>query len=147
MSENHKKTYPTDAYDCVCDTLLSIQHAQRKAKASKQAHNGYIPIMLQTPYGHPFMTFGSVGKDDCFVTVFFKVKAVDCKQQCATLILLRPNQSIINKETEDVEWQDICAVDYVTETDECITVKLDCYNAVKCLSPSFGISSEGYKMT
>ncbi|MBR7553774.1 CotY/CotZ family spore coat protein [Allobacillus sp. GCM10007491] len=127
-------------FDCVCDTLLLIQKTQQKAKSMSYCgyNHRYVPVVLQTPYGNPFVTFGSVGKKDCFLTVFFKVIRVDCENNCAQLELLRPNRSIVDEETGEVEWEKICQVEYVTKTSECITVKLGCYNAVKCLPYTFG---------
>ncbi|MFK4998911.1 CotY/CotZ family spore coat protein [Bacillus sp. N9] len=80
---------------------------------------------------------GKIGEKGCFVTIFFKVVKVDCKNNCAVLQLLKPNKSIIDPDTDSVEISKICNVDYVKLTKECIQVDLNCYSAVKCISPDF----------
>ncbi|MFB4168635.1 CotY/CotZ family spore coat protein [Virgibacillus sp. JSM 102003] len=137
-----------DCKSCICEVLSDILEQQRENKrewcgacslknVNKSVFKDTIPFILQTPYGHPFFTWGKVGTDDCFVTVFFKVIKVDCEKNCAVLKLLKPNVSIIDTDTDCVETSTICDVDYVTPTKECILVDLNCYSAVKCISPNF----------
>lgn len=137
-----------DCNDCICDMLLDIlakQEAYQKLKVNpcsllnsdRSTFCEVIPFILQTPYGHPFFTWGHIGTDDCFVTTFFKVVKVDCDQNCAVLQLLRPNVSIVDPETSCVETDSLCDVDFVTPTRECVLVDLSCYTSIKCISPEF----------
>jgi hypothetical protein len=135
--------------NCVCELLSDIVENQRKheeiacnpvsdlSPSCVSECGDTVPVILQTPYGQPFFTWGKIGTDDCFVTIFFKVVKVDCEKNCAVMQLLKPNKSIIDPETECMETKMICDVDYVTPTKECILIKLNCYNAVKCISCSF----------
>jgi hypothetical protein len=134
---------------CICEKLEEIAEAQDEVRNRKydstcslndiQSHRVHdtIPFILQTPYGHPYFTWGKVGTEHCFVTVFFSVVKVDCKENCAVLRLLKPNASLIDPDTDTVEPALICNVDFVTKTNECVLVDLSCFSALKCLSPSF----------
>ncbi|MFC4323476.1 CotY/CotZ family spore coat protein [Litchfieldia salsa] len=136
---------------CICETLEKIKLAQEEAKEAKKSALHHclkdldenrllydtVPFILQTPYGHPYFTWGNFGDDDCFITVFFKVVDIDCENCCAKLQLLKPNKPIYDDDTGSVELDQICKVDYVTETKECVFVELKCYSAIKCLDPSF----------
>ncbi|WP_182199321.1 CotY/CotZ family spore coat protein [Paraliobacillus salinarum] len=137
-----------DCKDCICEMLLDIlekQEAYQKSKVNpcsllnsdRLTLHATVPFILQTPYGHPFFTWGHVGTDDCFITTFFRVIKVDCDQNCAVLQLLRPNVSIVDPETNCVEADSLCDVDFVTLTKECVLVDLSCYTSIKCISPEF----------
>ncbi|WP_330949539.1 CotY/CotZ family spore coat protein [Virgibacillus sp. MG-45] len=143
--EQKEKGKECHCHPCICELLLDIVNKQRGIslhgeqlcslrQVNKRLMQNTVPIMLQTPYGNPFYTWGNIGSEDCFVTVFFKVVKVDCKKNCAVLQLLKPNISLIDEETDCVEDARICEVDAVTKTKECILVDLSCYSAVKCLS-------------
>jgi hypothetical protein len=134
---------------CICEKLEEIADVQDEVRNRKyDSHcslndihrhpvQDTIPFLLQTPYGHPYFTWGKVGTEHCFVTVFFSVVKVDCEENCAVLRLLKPNASLIDPDTDSVEPALICNVDYVTKTNECVLVDLSCFSALKCLSPSF----------
>ena len=131
---------------CICEALKEIKLLQNipKEESPLKKELGYnneyfdtIPFILQTPYGHPFFTWGNIGTEDCFVTVFFKVIEVDCYHQCAALQLLKPNISIIDPETNEIEIGKVCEVDYVTKTFEYVKVELSYYTAIKCIHPTF----------
>ncbi|WP_194840928.1 CotY/CotZ family spore coat protein [Filobacillus milosensis] len=145
-SEKDKKHHDIkcNCTTCVCEVLEDILEQQRKneelcdsIKSLKPSRNHHetIPFMLQTPYGHPFFTFGKIGTDKCFVTVFFRVVKVDCKKNCALLELLKPDKSIIDCETDCVEIDKICEVEILFRTGECIFIDLSCYSAVNIISP------------
>ncbi|WP_404453332.1 hypothetical protein LG329_03360 [Virgibacillus necropolis] len=146
-SNNHEKK-GCDCKSCICKVLSDILDQQREDKRrcsnscslqnlNESAFKDTIPFILQTPYGHPYFTWGNIGTNDCFVTVFFRVIKVDCEKNCAVLQLLKPNISIIDSDTNCVETAKICDVDFVTRTKECVLVDLSCYSAVKCISPDF----------
>ncbi|WP_060679936.1 CotY/CotZ family spore coat protein [Virgibacillus halodenitrificans] len=132
---------------CLCEVLSEIVEREKEneeynitcdLKRSKQpVCSDIIPFIIQTPYGHPFFTWGRIGTKQCFATVFFRVVKVDCKNNCAVLQLLKPNKSIIDEDTDCVENSSICEVDFVTQTKECVVVDLKCYSSVKFISPSF----------
>jgi hypothetical protein len=130
---------------CICEALLEILDKQDDHKNNcedlcsfpdfhKSTHET-IPFILQTPYGHPYFTWGKIGTDECFVTVFVKVIKVDCEQNCAVLQLLKPNISIIDPDTNCVETENICDVDFLIPTKECVLVDLCHYTAIKLVSP------------
>lgn len=133
---------------CLCEILEDIVEAQEEVKNRKydstcslndikpQSFHDTIPLLLQTPYGNPYFTWGNVGLEDCFVTVFFSVEKVNCEKNCVVLRLLKPNASLIDPDTDTVEPALICNVDYVTKTKECVLVDLSCFSAIKCLSPN-----------
>ncbi len=147
LYEKEEKSDKFECENCICELLSNILKQQNEIKRwdyscsfqniDKSGYIDTIPFILQTPYGHPYFTWGEIGTKDCFVTVFFKVKKVDCKKRCAVLQLLRPDKSIIDPETECVETSSICGVDYVTVTKECILVDLSSYSAIKLISPKF----------
>lgn len=150
---NNHKNEVCGCNKCVCGVLSNILNQQLERKEENEAccsdscysqpmkikssFFNTIPFILQTPYGQPFFTWGKIGECDCFVTVFFKVIEVDCKNNCAVLELLMPNVSIIDPDTCCVETANICDVDFVIPTKECIQVDLSCFTAVKCISPEF----------
>ncbi|WLV25338.1 CotY/CotZ family spore coat protein [Aciduricibacillus chroicocephali] len=137
--------------NCICKVLKNLLETQRKRKGEMDTTESCtcsinrgtdqekepISFILQTPYGHPFFTWGKIGKKDCFATVFFTVEKVDCKENCALLRLMKPNKTIIDPDTECIESSSICGVDYVVPTKECVFIKLDCYSAVKLTSADF----------
>ncbi|RPF50696.1 CotY/CotZ family spore coat protein [Aquisalibacillus elongatus] len=128
---------------CVCEVLDDLLKQQQRhgedhcvqSLKSPKKHFDVIPFMLQTPYGHPFFTFGKVGSKHCFITVFFKVVKVDCHKNCAVLELLKPDRPIFDHETDCVEIDKICDVKELRRTGECVFVDLSCYSAVKLISP------------
>ncbi|MFD1038930.1 CotY/CotZ family spore coat protein [Virgibacillus byunsanensis] len=137
-----------DCKHCICDLLSKLVEEQTEHQRKfnrtcslqnvrKKPFHSIIPFLLQTPYGHPFFTWGKVGSEDCFATVFFKVIKVDCKENCAVLQLLEPNVSIIDHEVNCVEPAMICDVDFVIPTNEKVLVDLRCYSAIKLISPDF----------
>jgi hypothetical protein len=145
----HSKDRCKKCKSCICDMLEDIVEAQKESRnrqydstcslddnSQRPIHNT-IPFLLQTPYGHPYFTWGKVGTEDCFVTVFFSVVKVDCEENCAVLRLLKPNASLIDPDTDTVEPALICNVEFVTETNECVLVDLSCFSALKCLSLDF----------
>ncbi len=150
---NNNKNKVCGCKKCVCGVLSDIlnQQLQREEESEsccidscysrpmkiKDPFCNTIPYILETPYGQPFFTWGKIGECDCFVTVFFKVIKVDCKNNCAVLELLMPNVCIIDPDTCCVETANICDVDFVIPTKECIQVDLSCFTAVKCISPDF----------
>lgn len=150
-NDEYHKHKDKECKNCICEMLEDIVKAQQEVRSNHRGDNctnplsdihhqpthDTIPFILQTPYGHPFFTWGNVGTDKCFVTVFFSVVKVDCEENCAVLKLLKPNASLIDPDTDSVEPALICNVDYVTKTDECVLVDLKCFSALKCLKPSF----------
>lgn len=132
----------SSCHSCICAELERIQVAQERKKEDctfcsldePQSTQDTIPILLQTPYGHPFFTWGDIGEPTCFVTIFFKVLSVDCKNQCVKLELLRPNHPLSDCD-EAFDPKRVCDIDYVEKTSECITLSLKCFAAVKCLKP------------
>ena len=155
MDNNHEcgqeQTVEEKCEDCICKVLSDLLDVQKNKNNKKEQDcsctdsihpkpvhkKEVIPFILQTPYGHPFFTWGNIGKDDCFATVFFTVLKVDCKKNCALLRLMKPNISMFDPETDCIESTKICEVKHVVPTKECILVKLNCYNAVKLTSPAF----------
>src|SRR5690554_15852 len=97
--DSHKIEHSCDCKSCICELLEDILEEQKcrmmddcncSILQQEHHHRHTIPFLLQTPYGNPFYTWGKIGSDDCFVTVFFKVLKVDCKKNCAVLQLLKP---------------------------------------------------------
>ena len=145
--KNDQKKEVCGCKKCICEVLSYILERQEEnisncsgscfSRPITNPFSDIIPFILQTPYGQPFFTWGKIGENDCFVTVFFKVIKVDCKNNCAVLQLLKPNISIIDPDTRCVETANICDVDFVIPTKECIQVDLSCFTAVKFISPDF----------
>jgi Spore coat protein Z len=149
QEEHHHKQECHHCKSCICKQLEEIADVQDEVKNKKydstcsindirrETAHDTIPFILQTPFGNPYFTWGKVGTENCFVTVFFSVVKVDCKENCAVLQLLKPNASLIDPDTTTVEPALICEVDFVTQTNECVLVDLSCFSALKCLSPNF----------
>ncbi|WP_236687143.1 CotY/CotZ family spore coat protein [Ornithinibacillus californiensis] len=147
--ESHHHDKDKKCRNCICEMLEDIREAQEEVRnrtedkccslndMEQRPIHDTIPFLLQTPYGHPYFTWGKVGTEHCFVTVFFSVVKVDCEENCAVLRLLKPNASLIDPDTDSVEPALICNVDFVTKTNECVLVDLSCFSALKCLSPKF----------
>ncbi|SFM08734.1 CotY/CotZ family spore coat protein [Salibacterium qingdaonense] len=137
---------------CVCDTLLHIKKAQDEAEernnpncrngcyndllSGNNNNNGRdtIPFLLQGKDGSYFHAAGSIGRRDCFQTVFFRVEKVSKEDCCAVLSLLRPDCPLdFNKCCIDPS--SLCHVDELSRTRECIHVDLNCFCTVQCLDP------------
>ncbi|WP_170287646.1 CotY/CotZ family spore coat protein [Aquibacillus halophilus] len=147
LENNHDDKKKCEPVSCICEILSDILKKQKDSKGRNRFaydlqglnnvnHSKVIPFILQTPYGHPYFTWGKVGTEDCFVTVFFKVVKIDCDKNCAVLQLLKPDVSIVDSDTKCVETENICDVDFLIPTKECVLVDLSCYTAVKFMSPS-----------
>ncbi|MFC0271911.1 CotY/CotZ family spore coat protein [Metabacillus herbersteinensis] len=127
--------------NCVCTAIEHIhdlQDAVQKPLISCYSNlltvpslGDTIPFILFTKDGSLVKAFGNVG-DDCFHTFFFRVEHIhDC---CVTLRLLLP----LDKIGHFVQFQDdddVCRVDELIRTNNCIEVDLSCFCGIQCLSP------------
>lgn len=135
---------------CIWSALEKIKNSQDKAaylrstcKLIEAPAFKTIPFILQTQKGEPFFTWAKAGKPDCFVTIFFKVNKMDLETGCVTLRLLRPNKCVWDDELNGVRFKRICEVDFVTESDEGVTIDPTNFSAIKCFDPAFVKEEEG----
>jgi hypothetical protein len=134
----------THTNSCIWLALEKIKHSQDKAvylrstcKLIEAPAFKTIPFILQTQKGEPFFTWAKAGKPNCFATIFFKVVKLDHETGCVILRLLRPNKCVWDDELNGVKFRSICEVDFVTETDEGVTIDPTSFSAIKCFDPTF----------
>lgn len=122
------------------------------APAAVQPIGDTIPLVLFNKEGAPQTAFGNLGSrhsgdprgrngdpdDDHegFVTVFFKVVAMDPDNHCATLQLLKPHHKLCTDKSCCVPLKEITEVQALTRTTDCITVDCRCFCAVECFDPT-----------
>ncbi|MGP4106492.1 CotY/CotZ family spore coat protein [Virgibacillus sp. L01] len=150
-NSNNDVGFETD--NCVCEALREVLAAQEENNnnnngcttscagfALNPASNGptTIPFVLTTKANTLFYSFGNIADTDCFVSVYFKVRAID-ENCCAVLEILEPNEG------REISGNDCCvplnqvcaggALELMT-TGQCVTVDLNCICAVQCFDPS-----------
>lgn len=134
----------TNLDSCIWGALEKIKQTQDKAEYFRFTHKlteapafKTIPFILQTQKGDPFFTWGKVGKKNCFATIFFKVIKLDRETGCIKLRLLSPNKSVWDEDVNGIRLGRICEIDFVTETEESVTVDPTSFSAIKCFDPYF----------
>ncbi|MFB4167005.1 CotY/CotZ family spore coat protein [Virgibacillus sp. JSM 102003] len=155
-NSNNDVSFETD--NCACRTLRDILAAQDANNgngcttscarfALSPASNGpsTIPFVLTTKANTLFYAFGNItssgtgSANDCFISVYFKVRAVD-EDCCAVLEILEPNNSRSIQTGNEccVPLEEVCDPDplTLTTTGQCVTVDLNCICSVQCFDPS-----------
>ncbi|MFB4167006.1 CotY/CotZ family spore coat protein [Virgibacillus sp. JSM 102003] len=156
-SNNNNVRSDFDTDNCVCRTLRDILAAQDENNgngcttscarfALSPASNGptTIPFVLTTKANTLFYAFGNIASgtgsaNDCFISVYFKVRAVD-DDCCAVLEILEPNSSRAIQAGNEccVPLEQVCDPSSLSlmSTGQCVTVDLNCICSVQCFDPS-----------
>ncbi|QGH34255.1 spore coat protein [Gracilibacillus salitolerans] len=137
--------------NCVCDVLQFILDAQDDTNGNGCTSGcaqflvnpvqtvNTVPFILITKKNTVQFAFGDLPENDCFITVYFRINALD--DCCATLELLEPNpgRAIQTGDNCCVPLNQVCGAGgdlELTRTGQCITVDLDCICAVQCFDPT-----------